>query len=59
MSEFKKNQPVKFTNPRGQLKAGKYLGEVNTGAGRGQGVYAQVEVDGKTLKVRPSKLRAA
>ncbi|CAD5376745.1 conserved hypothetical protein [Pseudomonas sp. OF001] len=59
MSEFKKNQPVKFTNPRGQMKTGKYLGEVNTGAGRGQGVYAQVEVDGKTLKVRPSKLRAA
>lgn len=59
MSEFKAGQAVKFTNPRQQLKTGLYRGEINTGNGRGQGIYAQVEVDGKTLKVRPSKLTAA
>lgn len=59
MSEFKKNQPVKFTNQRGQMKTGKYLGEINRGPGKGKGVYAQVEVDGKPVSVRPSKLRAA
>lgn len=59
MSEFKKGQAVKFTNPRQQEKVGKYLDQVDLGPGRGQGIYAQVEVDGKTLKVRPSKLRAA
>lgn len=59
MSEFKKGQAVTATLPRGIEKQGKYLGEVNLGAGRGQGVYAQVEVEGKTLEVRPSKLRAA
>lgn len=59
MSEFKQGQAVKFTNPRSQVKSGKYIGQINTGAGRGQGIYAQVEVDGKTLKVRPSKLTSA
>lgn len=59
MSEFKNGQAVKFTNPRQQLKTGLYRGEINTGNGRGQSIYAQVEVDGKTLKVRPSKLTAA
>ncbi|MNG20229.1 hypothetical protein D3C84_1044650 [compost metagenome] len=59
MSEFKKGQAVTFTNPRKQERVGKYVGEVDLGAGRGQGIYAQVEVDGKTLKVRPSRLRAA
>ena len=59
MSEFKNGQKVTASLPRGIEKEGKYLGEINLGAGRGQGVYAQVEVDGKTLKVRPSKLRAA
>lgn len=59
MSEFTKGQAMKFTNPRGQQKAGKFIDTINLGAGRGQGIYAQVEVDGKTLKVRPSKLVAA
>ena len=59
MSNFKKGQAVKFTNPRGQQKAGKFTDTINLGDGRGQGIYAQVEVDGKTLKVRPSKLVAA
>lgn len=59
MSEFKKGQAVTATLPRGVEKKGKYLGEVNTGDGRGKGIYAQVEIDGKTMKVRPSKLRAA
>lgn len=59
MSEIKKGQAVKFSNPRGQVKTGKYLGQVNLGEGRGKGLYAEVEVDGKTMKVRPSKLRAA
>jgi len=59
MSEFKKGHPVKFANPRGQVKYGKYVGEVNLGPGRGQGLYAQVDVDGAILKVRPSKLQAA
>lgn len=59
MSEFKKGQAVKFTNPRQQVKTGKYVDQVDLGPGRGQGIYAQVEVDGKTLKVRPSKLVAA
>ena len=56
---LKKGQAVTFTNPRGQVRAGKYLGEVNLGPGRGQGVYAEVDVDGKTLRARPSKVRAA
>lgn len=56
MNEFTKGQAVTFTNPRGQQKAGKYLGTIDLGAGRGQGIYAQVDVDGKTMKVRPSKL---
>ncbi|GAB3482221.1 hypothetical protein [Azotobacter salinestris] len=59
MSEFKAGQAVKFTNPRQQVKTGTYRGEINTGIGRGQGIYAQVEVDGKILKVRPSRLSAA
>lgn len=59
MSEFKKGQAVKFTNVRQQEKTGKYLGQVNLGEGRGKGLYAEVEVDGKPLRVRPSKLRAA
>lgn len=59
MSEFQKGQAVKFSNPRGQLRVGKYLGEINRGPGKGKGVYAQVEVDGKPVSVRPSKLTAA
>lgn len=59
MSDFKKGQKVKFTNPRKQERTGKYVGQINLGEGRGKGVYAQVEVEGKTLNVRPSKLSAA
>lgn len=59
MSEFKKGQAVKFTNPRKQERIGKYVGQINLGEGRGKGIYAQVEVEGKTLNVRPSKLIAA
>lgn len=59
MSEFKKGQAVTATLPRGIEKQGKYIGETNLGPGRGQGIYAQVEIDGKTMKVRPSRLRAA
>lgn len=59
MSNFKKGQAVKFTNPRKQERFGKYVGKINLGEGRGKGVYAQVEVEGKTLNVRPSKLSAA
>lgn len=56
---LKKGQAVTFTNPRGQVRTGKYLGEVNHGPGKGGGVYAEVEVDGKTLRARPSKVAAA
>ena len=59
MSEFQKGQAVKFSNPRGQVKAGKYVGQIDRGPGKGKGVYAQVDVDGKTLNVRPAKLSAA
>lgn len=59
MSEFQKGQAVKFSNPRKQEKTGKYLGQTDRGPGKGKGVYAQVEVDGKTLNVRPAKLSAA
>ena len=40
MSEFKKGQAVKFTNPRGQQKAGKFIDTIDLGAGRGQGICA-------------------
>jgi hypothetical protein len=59
MSEFKKGQPVKFTNPRGQVRTGKYVGEVDLGPGRGKGVYAEIDIEGKTLRTRPNKLQAA
>ncbi|MFB8828711.1 hypothetical protein ACE0DR_03650 [Azotobacter sp. CWF10] len=59
MSEFKAGQAVKFTNLKKQLKTGLYRGEINTGNGRGKGIYARIEVDGKILKVRPSRLSAA
>lgn len=59
MSSFKKGQAVILTNPRGTEKAGKFIGTKNLGHGRGGGEYLVVDVDGKELKARPSKVRAA
>lgn len=59
MSEFKKGQPVKFTNPRGQVRTGKYVAVIDLGPGRGKGVYAEIDIEGKTLRTRPNKLQAA
>jgi len=59
MSNFTNGQAVQFKNPKGQVKKGKYLGEKNLGIGRGKGIYAEVEVDGKVLRTRPSQLSAA
>lgn len=58
MTEMKKGQRVKFTNPRQQERVGTYVGSVDLGAGRGKGIYARVDVEGKTFRVRPSKLIA-
>lgn len=58
-STLRKGQAVNFTNPRGQVRRGKYLGTVDHGPGKGGGVYAEVEVDGKILRARPSKVTAA
>lgn len=59
MSDFKKGQSVILTNPRGAEKRGSYVGTTNLGTGRGGGIYLVVAVDGKELKARPSKVRAA
>lgn len=59
MSEFKKGQSVIFTNPRGHEKQGTYVGEQDLGAGRGGGKYLVVAVDGKELRARPTKVKAA
>ncbi|MNJ81413.1 hypothetical protein D3C77_802100 [compost metagenome] len=59
MSAFTKGQSVILTNPRGHEKAGKFLRTNNLGSGRGGGEYLVVDVDGKELKARASKVRAA
>ncbi|CAI8795788.1 KOW domain-containing protein [Pseudomonas sp. IT-P12] len=59
MSGFKKGQAVILTNPRGTEKTGKFVGTNNLGHGRGGGEYLVVDVDGKELKARASKVRAA
>lgn len=59
MSGFTKGQAVILTNPRGVDKAGKFVGIKNLGTGRGGGDYLVVEVEGKELKARASKVRAA
>jgi hypothetical protein len=59
MSGFTKGQNVILTNPRGTEKAGKYLRTENLGHGRGMGEYLVVDVDGKPLRARASKVRAA
>ncbi|PXX71822.1 hypothetical protein SAMN05660489_02415 [Pseudomonas sp. LAMO17WK12:I10] len=59
MSAFTKGQPVILTNPRGTEKAGKFVGVKNLGTGRGGGEYLVVDVDGKEMKARASKVRAA
>lgn len=59
MSEFKKGQPVIFTNARGQEKQGSYTGAQDRGPGKGGGRYLIVNVDGKDRMARPSKVRAA
>ena len=58
MSEFKKGQPVIFTNARGQEKHGSYTGFQDRGPGKGGGRYLIVNVDGKDTLARPSKVRA-
>ena len=59
MSAFKKGQAVIFTNPHKQDKPGKFVGEIDNGAGKGGGKYLIVEVDGKEMRARPSMVRAA
>lgn len=59
MSDFKKGQPVILTNPRGQEKHGSFVGEQNLGPGRGGGRYLVVAIDGKELRARPTKVKAA
>ncbi|MGF6394254.1 hypothetical protein [Pseudomonas plecoglossicida] len=59
MSGFTKGQAVIFTNPRGTDKAGKFVRTENLGHGRGGGEYLVVDVDGKEMKGRASKVRAA
>ncbi|KTT33790.1 hypothetical protein SB18R_03110 [Pseudomonas oryzihabitans] len=59
MSEFKKGQPIIFTNARGQEKHGSYSGLQDRGPGKGGGRYLIVNVDGKDMLARPSKVRAA
>lgn len=59
MSGFTKGQAVILTNPRGAEKSGKYLRTENLGHGRGLGLYLVVDVDGKELRARASKVRAA
>lgn len=59
MSGFTKGQNVILTNPRGVDKAGKFLRTDNLGHGRGLGLYLVVDVAGKELRARASKVRAA
>lgn len=59
MSGYKKGQAVILTNPRGTEKPGKFVGTKNLGLGRGGGEYLVVDVDGKEMKARASKVRAA
>ncbi|OUM27993.1 hypothetical protein B8W70_15455 [Pseudomonas sp. 1239] len=59
MSSFKEGQAVILTNPRGTEKVGKYLRTDNLGHGRGMGEYLVVDVAGKELRARASKVRAA
>lgn len=59
MSSFKKGQAVIFTNPRKQEKPGKFVSEIDSGAGKGGGKFLVVEVDGKQMRARPSMVRAA
>ena len=59
MSEFTKGQAVILTNPRGTDRKGKYVKTENRGTGRGGGDYLVVDVDGKHLMARASKVRAA
>lgn len=59
MSGFTKGQAVILTNPRGTEKSGKFVETTNLGHRRGSGEYLVVDVDGKQLKARASKVRAA
>jgi hypothetical protein len=59
MSNFSAGQAVVITNPRGTEKAGKYVGTQDLGSRRGGGLYLVVDVEGKQLRARPSKVRAA
>ena len=59
MSGFTKGQAVIYTNPRGAEKSGKFVRAVDLGHGRGGGEYLVVDVNGKELRGRASKVRAA
>lgn len=54
---FKKGQSVILTNPRGEEKSGKFLRIENLGHRGGE--YLVVEIAGKELKARASKVKAA
>ncbi|HCW0543182.1 hypothetical protein [Pseudomonas aeruginosa] len=56
---FKKGQSAILTNPRGEEKSGKFLRIENLGHRRGGGEYLVVEIAGKELKARASKVKAA
>lgn len=59
MSEYQKGQAVTYTNPRGQKKAGQYVGKIDKGPGRGGGTYLLVNVGGKEVKAKPAQVKAA
>ncbi|CAH2606429.1 conserved protein of unknown function (plasmid) [Rhodovastum atsumiense] len=59
MASFRKGQRVSVTR-KGKTVEGKFVGEEDAGAGRGGGIWIEVDLgEGKTTRARPAQVSAA